>query len=278
MLGIARGRRYPLPFMFLPSMFKDLARNRYLLGLLVLREVRIRFARAALGAVWAVLPPLVMLLIFSSLNFERLISDESPYRGTPYVLFAFCGLLFWTHFANSLTQATPSLANAGNLLKKCRIPFEVIPLAKPLAALLDLAIGTVLLGILLAFKGAPVGLSVLALPLVFLLQLLFTVGLVLLLSAANLYFRDVHYLVQVGVVLGMFATSVVYPIDVQGSVARAVLGANPMSSYLDCYREILLLGRWPGPGLLVGVVGALVSFCGGYAVFRRFAPRFAEEV
>ena len=259
-------------------MLKDLFHHRYLLRLLVLREIRIRYARAALGVGWALFLPLVMMLVFSVLNFGRLIPETSPYKGLPYTLFAYCGLLFWTHFATSLTQATPSLVVAGNLLKKCSFPHETIPLAKVLSAIFDLAIGAAFLIGLMLWHGSGVGLSLVAIPVVLLLQLMFTVGLVLLCSAANLFFRDVNYLVQVGVVLAMFATSVVYPVNVGGETAQTVLGLNPMSAYLNAYREILLLGRWPSTGLAVGVCGALISFVTGTLAFRRLSRRFAEEV
>jgi len=262
-------------------MLRELPAHRDLLWLLVVREVRVRYARAALGALWAVFPPLVMVAVFSVLNFGRLIEKGSDYYGVEYVVFAFVGLLPWTHFATSLTQATPSLVLAAGILKKTRFPQEVVPVARVLAALLDLAIGLVVLVALLFIyrRGlAPLGAPVLVVPLVFALQLVFTVGLALLLSAANMFFRDVNYLLQVGIVLAMFATSVVYPVSVTSTWAGAVLGANPMSSYLDAYREALLLGRWPSlETLLPGIVGAVVSIAIGAGVFRRCAHRFAEE-
>jgi ABC-type polysaccharide/polyol phosphate export permease len=259
-------------------MFAAILKHRYLLGLLVIREIRIRYARAALGIAWALFLPLAMMAVFTVLNFGRLIPADSEYKALPYSVFAFCGLLFWTHFATSLTQGTPSLVISGNLLKKCAFPREAIPLAKMISALFDLLIGTVLLLVLMLLTGVPIRLTILIVPVVFLLQLAFTSGLVLLLSAANLFFRDVNYLVQVGVVLGMFATSVVYPIESTNPVAGFVLALNPMSAFLDAYREALLLGRLPGAGLLVGALGAIVSLLLGTFAFRRLAPRFAEEV
>lgn len=264
-------------------MLRDVPAHIDLLWLLVVREIRVRYARAALGAAWAVFPPLVMMGVFSVLNFGRLIEGGSALAKVPYPVFAFVGLLPWTHFATSLGQATPSLVLAAGMLKKTRFPQEVVPLARVLAALLDLAVGLVLLValmLLVEWPGRPVpGASVLALPAVFALQLAFTAGLALLLSAANMFFRDVNYLVQVGLVLGMFATSVVYPVPPAASWASAVLAANPMSAYIDAYREVLLVGAWPTfDALLPGIVGAAVSVVAGVLVFQRCAPRFAEEV
>jgi ABC-type polysaccharide/polyol phosphate export permease len=257
---------------------RELVHHRDLLFLLVVREVRVRYARAVLGMGWALFVPLVMMLIFASLDFGRLIPEGSPFRGLPYAAFAYCGLLFWTHFSTSVTQGTTSLLAAADLIRKCAFPREAIPLAKMLAAVLDLLVGAVFLAVLILAYRLPVGWPVLVLPAVFLLQLVFTTGVVLLLSAVNMFYRDVNYLVQVGIVLLMFATSVVYPVIATGPVAKAVLSANPMSAFLDAYREILLLGRWPGPGLWVGAAGAVVSAVLGVAVFRRLAPYFAEEV
>jgi ABC-type polysaccharide/polyol phosphate export permease len=262
----------------LPRIMRGIAAHRDLLSLLVRREIRIRYARAFLGIGWALFLPLVMMVVFTVLNFARLVPEASRYRDVPYPVFAYCGLLFWTHFATSLTQATPSLVVSASLLKKCAFPRGVIPLAKVLAPLLDLAIGALFLVGLMVWYRIPVGPGVLALPLILVLQLAFTQGLALLFSAGNMYYRDVNYLVQVGLVLAMFATSVVYPIELVNPTARAVLSLNPMSSYLDAYRDVLLLGRWPGPGLLVGAVGAAGSLVLGSLVFRRLSPRFAEEV
>lgn len=258
-------------------MLRDFLAHRDLLVLLVRREVRIRYARAALGAVWALFLPVSMMVVFVGLNFGRLLPEGSGFPPRMYPLFAYCGILPWTHFSTSLTQATPSLAASRDLLRKSAFPREFIPLARPVAALLDLAIGLVFLAALLAAYGVHPGLPVLAVPLVFLLQFAFTVGLALLLSAGNLYYRDVQYLLQTAVLLGMFVTSVLYPVAIARDEVGWLLELNPMTSFLDAYREALLLGQWPWRTLVPGAVGALVSLLVGVGVFRRLSPGFAEE-
>jgi lipopolysaccharide transport system permease protein len=256
------------------------AATRDLLLLLTLREIRIRYARALLGAAWALFGPLVMMAVFTLMNFSRLFPPDSRYGAIPYPLFALCGLLPWTHFSVSLTQATPSLVTARDLLKKSAFPREVIPLSRMLAALLDLGIGCLFLVGLFAWHGIDLRPTALAVPVVFALQMAFTSGLVLLLSAANMFFRDVNYVVQAGVVLAMFATAVVYDVSretVASPLAGAILEWNPMSSYLDAYRRALLLGEWPWSTLLPGVVGAAISVLVGFSLFRRLERRFAEE-
>ena len=264
-------------------MLRDLVAHRDLLWILTVREVRIRYARALLGAGWALFMPLVMMATFTVLSFDRLVPEDSPFKkaGVPYSVFAYCGLVAWTHFSTSLTQATPCMVVARDILRKSAFPKAVIPLSKVLAALLDLAIGGAFLLALMAWKGVPLGVTAIAVFPVLGLQILFTAGLALLTSAGNMFFRDVNYLVQVGVVLAMFATAVVYPIDpatIHQPAIREILAWNPMSSYLDCYRQSLLLGAWPWARLLPGLVGAAGSLLLGGAVFRALEHRFAEEV
>ena len=226
--------------------------------------------------------PVAMMLIFTFI-FNRVAKIELPInastgRQIEYPVFAYCGLLFWTCFATSLTQGTPSLVVASGLIKKCAFPRQAIPLAKVLAPLLDLAIGALLLLVLMISYGTPITLAAVAVPGILVLQLVFTYGLALVFSAANMYYRDVNYLVQVGLLLAMFATAVVYAVEPVNQVARKILSLNPMSAYLNAYRDALLLGRWPGVEILTGVVGAAISLGLGALVFRRLAPRFAEEV
>ena len=260
-------------------MLRDLWIHRDLLWLLTVREIRIRYARTLLGLGWALFIPVAQMTVFTVLDFQRLLRADGPYAGLPYTVFAFLGILPWTHFAASLGQATPSLVVGANMLKKSAFPREVLPLSKVLAAVLDLCVGILVLAGLMAWKGLPLRAAALAVPLVFLLQFLFTAGLALLFSAGNMFFRDVNYLVTVGLLLGMFATSVVYPVSFTNPPwVASVLALNPMSSFLDTYREAILLGRWPGATLLPGAAGAVLAIVVGSAVFRRLSPRFAEEV
>jgi lipopolysaccharide transport system permease protein len=250
-----------------------------LLHLLVVREIRTRYARTALGVLWAVFPPVATAALFTALDFGRLIGGESRWKAIPYAAFAFSGMVFWTHFAQSLVSGTSSLALARDMLHKSTFPAELIPLSKVFAWMLDLGIG---LGLLLALawaRGVPVHATAWIVPFVFALQAAFTIGVVLFLSALNLFFRDVQFVLQVVVTILMFASNVVVPIEGAPGPTAAALAFNPMVSYLDAYRSALFLGRLPDLAAMApGIVGAVVALAGGWAYFRRVAPRFAEEV
>ena len=246
-----------------------LGANWDLLRLLVVREVRVRYARAALGMAWAIFLPVVMALIFSVLNLKQLISDESTYAQTPYVAFAFCGLIFWMNFQQSLLTGTSSLAVAHDILHKSRFPSELIPLSRILAWLLDLGIGFVLLlGIMLIHPDITIPPTILLVPVVFLFQFAFTIGLSLLTSSVNLFFRDVHYMLQAMMPLLMLASNVAYPVEDVAGTAGTILRLNPIVSYLDAYRRLLFLGELPDlERSLAGIVGAVVFLCTPGAAF-----------
>jgi ABC-type polysaccharide/polyol phosphate export permease len=228
---------------------------------------------------WAVFPPLAAAAVFSAVDLGRMMGGDSKWNAVPYPAFAFSGLVFWAHFSQSVTSGTASVALARDMLHKSKFPAELLPLAKILALLLDLAIGMVLLVALLLLTGRSVSPCALLVPVVFVLQLMFTAGVALFFSALNVFFRDVHFVLQALLPVLMFASDVVVPVGASKGTAATVLALNPLVSYLGAYRELLLLGRVPEfPALLPGLVGAFVALGGGLLYFRRVAPRFPEEV
>ena len=223
-------------------------------------------------------PPLLTAALFTALDFGRLIGGASNWRDVPYPAFAFSGMIFWMHFSQSLLSGTSSIALSRDMLHKSKFPAEVIPLSKSLAGLLDLGIGFALLVALMWMRGLGVPATACLVPVVFALQLAFTMGLVLLLSALNLFFRDVHFVLQALVPILMFASDVVAPVDGATGVVARVIALNPLTSYMGAYRSLLFLGRVPdAPSMAPGVVGAAVALGVGAAYFRRVSPRFAEE-
>jgi ABC-type polysaccharide/polyol phosphate export permease len=246
---------------------------RELLWSFVRRDLTVRYRHAALGVAWALLTPLFQMLIFS-LILGRFVPSDAR---VPYPVFAFTGLAAWGLTASSLRSAINALSGNAYLVSKVAFPREVLPLASVIVALVDFLVTLVLLAVLLWYFRMPFHATALLLPLVVLVQLAFTTGLALLLSAANLWWNDVRHLFDAGITLWLFATPVLYPIPAITGVASTLLSLNPMTPLVGMYRDLLLHGALPAWEVaLTTALGAAITLVGGVYLFRRVEPRFAE--
>jgi len=253
-----------------------LTRHRELVWSLVSRDVKSRYKQAALGVLWAILVPLAMMLVFS-LVLSQFIPSPDP--RVPYGIFVFSGLLPWNFLASSLTFGSMSLVGNSSILKKIAMPREVFPISAVLAGLVDLVLGLGVLVVLMVVLGIRPGPGLLALPVVLLLELVLATGVALLLSTANLFFRDVRHVLPVLTILWMFMTPVVYPVSKLGGRAQILLSYNPATFIVDTFRSALLDLPLPGPGEWVKATAmALGMLAVGWLVFRRCEPAFAEIV
>lgn len=252
---------------------KETWRYRELIVALAMREVRVRYKHALLGIGWAVIMPLVLMLVFTEI-FSRVASISTG--GIPYPLFAYTGLLAWQLHANIIQGASRCLSDNSNLVTKVYFPRQVLPASVVLSALVDFAVAALLLAGLMAVHRVTPGWQVAFVPLVLALQLSLASGLALFVSAANLFYRDVQFILQVGVQLWMFASSVLYPLPSQGVFAWVNL-VNPMTPILDAWRYTLLGAPAPRPESLAAAAGlSLLTLVLGWAWFRRAEARFGE--
>ena len=260
---------------------------RELTWMLAWRDVRVRYKHSMLGVAWAIIPPVMMMFVFT-FAFGT-ISQLDPQRLTghatlPYSLFALGGLVPWMFFANSLTAATISLVSNRQLITKIYFPREVFPIAAVISAFLDFLVSTgvlMLLAVYFQFRSGwqiSWGLPLAALPVVILVQTALTVGLSLLLSMANLFYRDVGFLFRSVIQLWMFATCVVYQLEPAVAWKRAMIELNPMTPIIRAYRDCLLLGRNPfnGPFLQATII-SLLTLLVGWVWFARREFEFAER-
>jgi lipopolysaccharide transport system permease protein len=255
---------------------RDLWEYRELLYFLTWRDIKVRYKQTVLGAAWAIIQPFFTMLIFS-LFFGRL--AKMPSDGVPYPLFSYTALVPWTFFANALGQSANSLVGNANLIRKVYFPRLAIPISTVLAALVDFAIGfVVLLGMMLYYGTVPT-LNVLWLPCFLVLGVVTALGAGLWLSALNVQFRDVRYMVPFLIQFWMFATPIAYPSALLQEPWRTVYGINPMVGVIEGFRWALLgTNTAPGPIVAVSSLTALAALVGGAFYFRRLEKVFADLV
>lgn len=257
------------------EMVEEQIRFRGLLWQMMKRDLLIRYKQTVMGFAWAVFMPLIHTAIFATV-----ISRVSDFEvGTPYPLFAFTGVLAWNFFATSLRFASVSLASNASLVSKVYFPREIFPLSQVAVCFVDsLVAGIVVVG-LMAWYGVMPGVQVLLLPLVFLVHITWTSAIALLLAMANLFFRDVKYIVDGLLTVAMFSTTALYPASIFPGRLGSIMAANPISVIIDAYRNALFFNT---PVLTPAFVATALAGATGLAVawliFHRAEHLFAERV
>jgi lipopolysaccharide transport system permease protein len=261
---------------FLRLDLKEVWAYRELLLFLVWRDIKVRYKQTALGAAWAIIQPVMTMVVFS-IFFGRL--AKVPSDGVPYPVFAFAALLPWQLFAFSLTESSNSLVGSQNLITKVYFPRLVIPLSSVLAGIVDFAIAFVVLLGLMFWYGIRPTTAVVWLPLFVLLALATALSVGLWLSALNVKYRDVRYTIPFLTQFWMFATPVAYSSRLVPQPWRAWFGLNPMAGVVEGFRWALL-GKSESPGGLiwVSVIAVLLLLTGGLFYFRRTESTFADLV
>jgi ABC-type polysaccharide/polyol phosphate export permease len=256
------------------ALFHELWEARTLVRTLAEREIRIRYKQAVLGFAWAVVTPLVLMVAFTLFRKATKI-DTGP---VPYPLFAFIALIPWTFFSTSVAQGGLSLINNVPLLNKVYCPREVFPTASLVVAGIDSLVSTVVLGLLFlryGFMPKPTSVWV---PVILPVQLMFTLGITLVISAVIVYLRDLRHALPLILQMGLFVTPVAFPLDVVPQQFRHLyVFLNPLAAVIDGYRRAVLYGRPPSLSLLaVAAVSSVVVLTGGYAAFKRLETGIAD--
>ena len=254
----------------------ELWEYRELLYFLVWRDIKVRYKQTALGAAWAIIQPFFTMVVFS-LFFGQL--GKIPSDGIPYPLFSFAALVPWTFFANGLGQASNSLVGSSNLITKVYFPRLTIPLASVLSGVVDFALAFVVLLAMMLYYGLAPTLNVLWLPLFLLLALVTSLGVGLWLSALNVEYRDVRYVVPFITQFWLLATPIAYPSSMLHEPWRTIYGLNPMVGVVEGFRWALLRSNAaPGPIIAVSSAAALLILITGAFYFRRMEKTFADIV
>jgi lipopolysaccharide transport system permease protein len=255
---------------------RELWRYRDLAFQIAARDVTVRYRQTALGAAWAVLQPISLMLVFT-LFFGRLAGIES--NGIPYWLFALAGLVPWIYFSSALLLGSESLVLNHDLVSKIYFPRIFMPFGVVAAGLIDITISIVILLIATLISGEVPGIEILVLPLLVVMTAATALGASAFLSAVNVRYRDVRYVVPFAVQLWMFLTPIVYPSSLLSSTWQTISAINPMVGVVEGFRwAVLDTGSAPLEQMAVSAVAALIMLGLGLAYFDRVERSFADLI
>lgn len=253
--------------------WRELVGHRELLYFMVWRDVKVRYTQTVLGVVWAVLQPVLTMVIFTVI-FGKLV--KVPSDGYPYAVFVYAGLLPWTFFSNSLGQGGLSLVNQQGLLTKIYFPRLFVPTSSVGAAMVDFAISFAIYAVVLAVYGIVPGVGIVFLPLLVVLTVMATLGFVYSLSALTVTYRDFRYIIPFMVQVMMYLSPVIYPVSIFPKEYQWVLALNPMAGIIDGYRSAILGKEWNFTTLGVSSAVTVLLFFYGLFYFRKTERRFAD--
>jgi lipopolysaccharide transport system permease protein len=258
------------------QIIKNLICHKDLLWIWTVREIKIRYKQSFIGIGWAVLQPLILMIIFSII-FSLFL--PMPKTNVPYPIFSYTAVLPWTFFSTSLSFAIPSLVSNMGLITKVYFPREILPIASVGAALFDYLVASSIFIAMLAWYRVPVTSAMLWVPILLVIQVILTLGIVLPVSAMNVFYRDIRFVIPLAVQIWMYASPIIYPIDLVPGKLKMLYFINPMAGIIDSFRRVILQGIPPDPYELG--LSALISiglFFIGYWFFKKKEFQFADLI
>jgi len=241
-----------------------------------LRTIKVKYKQSFLGAAWAVLQPLALMVVFSVVFsiFVRV-----PTGDIPYPVFSYCALLPWTFFNTSISFGTTSLTSNMNLVTKIYFPREVLPIAVVIASLLDYAIGFVVFIGMLLFYRIPITPYLLLVPLLIVIQIALTLGIVFLTSSINVFFRDIQFVIPLLIMVLMYATPIVYPVSLVPKSILWLYMLNPLAVLIEAYRAVTVSGVLPnGIYIAEAALLSLALMLAGFVFFKKVEWQFADLI
>ncbi len=257
------------------NVFKELYKYREFLFTNVKKDIRGKYKASFLGVLWSFINPLLQVVVYA-IVFPYIMRVQTD----NYLVFLICGIIPWTWFIMSLTLGTTCITNNSNLIKKVYFPREILPVSTVTSGAVNFLISCIIIVLFAVFGGIGISWHIVFLPLIMILQYIITLSIVFLLSAFNVYVKDVEYMVTFITNLLFYATPILYTADMfAGSKFAFIFKINPMAYIVESYRNIFYAHEIPGIKsmlvlLLVGIV--LLTVC--YYVFKKLEKRFAEEI
>ena len=255
-------------------MLTNLYNYRELLKSNVKKEIRGKYKGSFLGVLWSFINPLLQVLVYA-IVFPYIMRVKTP----NYLQYLITGIIPWTFFTTVLTQGMITVRMNAGILKKVYFPREILPISVALSGLVNFFISCIIILIFCLFGGIGISWHILLLPLVAFIQFVFSLGLILALSAINIYIKDTEYIVQFIINMVFYATPILYPTSLFPESFRWILYLNPMAGIVDLYRNIFIYHEFSGFQTLAYVGGvSLLFFAVGLLVFRKLEKGFAEEL
>lgn len=258
------------------GVLRTITTYRELIGELAAREIKARYKQSVLGYAWVMLSPLcqmiVMAFVFSTLLRVNI-------TGTTYPLFLYVGLLPWTLFAGSLQSSTGVLIDNSSLIRKIYFPRELFVLSTMIAKLVDFFLASTVFILFFLYFGQPAHWTIIAFFPLLAIQFIFTYGLSLIFAASNLLYRDIQYVLNLGLMVWLYMTPVMYPPDIMPESYGLLNRINPMAQFVTAYRQTVLFGELPSLGSVLWMLTlALGTLAIGHLFFKKMEGIFADIV
>jgi lipopolysaccharide transport system permease protein len=260
---------------------KKLFSYRELLSSLTRKELKVKYRGSALGFFWSLLNPILTMLVYSFV-FSIVLRNVGIEQ---FAIFLICALLPFNFLSNSVNYGAGSIIGNNNLINKIYFPREIIPLSTVMANLINFLLELVALFIVLGVMGYKFYIYLYLLPVVIFFQFFLVAGMTLLVSALNVFFRDLQHLITVVMMVWFFGTPIIYPLSMVPPQYQAFIKINPMTIYSSYYRSIFYFVKYPGAGgfpslqdTLIAIAITFIIFFTGYLVFKKLEYRFAEEI
>ena len=258
------------------KIFTLLLKYRELLYELTMREIKQRYKQSVLGYAWVILNPFFQMLVMSFVfSYIMRIGD----LGVPYPIYLYAGLLPWTLFSNSIASSMGALVGNAGLLTKIYFPREIFVISTILAKVIDYFLAGSVFILMMIYYQLPITWNILWFVPIFAIQMIFTYGLSLIMSAFNLFYRDIQYVMGLVLMIWMYLTPVIYPVELFPPQYRWIFQLNPMAVIINAYRQVILGGGAPNffsLGIALGLSLALLFI--GYKLFKKLEGQFADVV
>lgn len=253
---------------------KELFDFKELFTVLALREFQVRYKQTIIGVLWAVIRPLMTMVVFTFL-FGKI--AKLPSDGVPYPIFSYSGLLLWTFFSTALTQASSSMIGNSKLITKIFFPRAIIPASATIVSLIDYSVAFVIIFGLMVYFDVGFTIGMLYIPLIVFVTLILSIGLGFWFSAVNVKYRDVQYALPFLIQLLMYSTPVIYPVSIAGKY-QWILNLNPLTGLVEAHRASVLGLNVDWQLFGVSVLITIAIFISGYLYFKSVEKYFADII